>query len=188
MRWGIRHDAVVKRRAWETTRAGSILAADMDSPIPLDPDTFGPASPCFGCSPTHPNGFHLRFAREGEVISTRFVPGPEHQGPPGVMHGGLVMTLADELAAWTIIGLRERFGFTATVEGRLALPVRIGVEVIGRGRIAKDGHRVLQIATTLEQSGAVVFEGSFRFVLLDERGAVRLLGAEIPEVWKRFCV
>ncbi len=97
----------------------------MDAPTQLDPDTFGPSSPCFGCSPAHPTGLRLRFAREGEVI--------------------------------------------------------------GRGRVAKDGHRVLTIATTLEQSDAVVFEGSFRVALLDERSAERLLGSELPDEWKRFC-
>jgi acyl-coenzyme A thioesterase PaaI-like protein len=153
----------------------------------LDPDTFGRESPCFGCSPTHPTGFHLHFAREDDAVTTRFVPGPEHQGPPGVMHGGLVLTLADELAAWTVIGLRDRFGFTASVEARLRLPVRVGVEVVGRGTILRDSSRVLKIATTLTQSGEVAFEGTFNFVLLDQSGAERLLDAPLPEAWKRFC-
>lgn len=46
---------------------------------------------------------------------------------------------------------------------------------------------MITIATTLEQSDAVVFEGSFRFALLDERSAERLLGSELPDEWKRFC-
>lgn len=166
---------------------GSVTRAHDHDAEALDADLFGPASPCFGCSPTHPTGFRLRFAREGDAVTTRFVPGAEHQGPPGVMHGGLVMTLADELAAWTIIGLRERFGFTASVEGRLAKPMRTGLEVLGRGRITRDGGRVVQVATSLEQAGAVAFEGSFRFVLLDEQGATQLLGTTLPEAWKRFC-
>ena len=37
----------------------------------LDPSTFGAAQPCFGCSPEHPIGFHLRFEREGDEIVTR---------------------------------------------------------------------------------------------------------------------
>ena len=67
---------------------------------------------CFGCSPTHPTGFRLEFDKEGDVVTTRFVPKTEHQGPPGILHGGLVTTLADELAAWTIIATRlTRSGF-----------------------------------------------------------------------------
>src|ERR1035437_4604721 len=97
----------------------------------LDPNAFGPGQPCFGCSPDHPIGFRLRFAREGDEVRTTFVPTVQYQGPPGIMHGGLVMTLADEIGAWTIIGLLEKFGFTAQVSGKLRKPVRIGRELIG---------------------------------------------------------
>jgi len=43
------------------------------------------------------------------------------------MHGGLAMTLADEVGAWTLIGTMEKFGFTARFAARLKKPVRIGV-------------------------------------------------------------
>lgn len=154
---------------------------------PLDPLTFGAEQPCFGCSPGHPIGPRLAFSREGDAVTTRFVPRQEYQGPPGIMHGGLVTTVADELAAWTIVGLRGRLGFTAAIEARLSRAVRIGVELCGRGRIAGETSRVLKVEVTLEQQGLQAFRGEFSFVLLDESGASRLLGAPLPEAWKRFC-
>ena len=63
----------------------------------MDGHLFGEDQACFGCGPKHPFGFHLKFEREGDQILTRFLPGPQYQGPPGIMHGGLVMTLADEV-------------------------------------------------------------------------------------------
>jgi acyl-coenzyme A thioesterase PaaI-like protein len=154
--------------------------------VALDPHVFGPNQRCFGCSPTHPHGLHLAFARDGEQIVTRFVPHGDQQGPPGIMHGGLVTAVADELAAWTIIGLKERLGFTAKLAARLRRPLRIGQEVEGRGRIVKDGGRVVEIAVTLAQGGEEAFQGDFTFALLDQSGAERLLGT-LPEEWKRFC-
>jgi acyl-coenzyme A thioesterase PaaI-like protein len=154
--------------------------------IPLDPDVFGPESTCFGCSPLHPIGFHLRFERIGEDVATTFVPHDKLQGPPGLMHGGLVTTLADEIAAWTVIALRERFGFTGAIEAKLLRPVRIGEPVRGRGRITRDSGRTLAIEVELEQAGAIAYRGMFTFVVLDERGAERLLGGPLPEAWKRF--
>jgi len=152
----------------------------------LDGAIFGDGQPCFGCAIDHPSGFHLQFEREGDAMVTRFTPRPQDQGPPGIMHGGLVTTLADEIAAWTVIGLRERFGFTAAIEARLSAPVRVGVEVVGRGTIASDTPRILKIAVELAQNEAVAFKGTFTFVLLDEKGAEKLLGGPIPEAWKRF--
>lgn len=152
----------------------------------LDPNLFGPDSPCFGCAPTHPIGFRLRFAVEGEEVVTTFVPPETMQGPPGIMHGGLVTTLGDEIAAWTVIGLKKRFGFTAALEAKLALPIRVGTAVEGRGRILEDSSRVVRVGVTLKQNDKPAFTGQFSFVLMDERGAQRLLGGPLPESWKQF--
>ncbi len=153
----------------------------------LDPDVFGPGQPCFGCAQDHPFGFHLRFARDAATVSTTFVPSDRYQGPPGIMHGGLVMTLADEIGAWTIIGLLDKFGFTAQVSGKLKRPVRVGRDVVGVGRIIKHGTRVVTVGVTLSQDGDVAFEAELGFVLVDASGAERLLGGPLPEAWRRFC-
>lgn len=153
---------------------------------PLDCELFGREQPCFGCSPAHPIGFHLAFARRGEQVVTRFTPGPQYQGPPGLMHGGLVTTLADEIAAWAIIANKGRFGFTVDIKARLTKPVRIGVEVEGTGHIQKDNPRVIRTEVELRQEGALCYKGLFTFALLGESAAEQLLGRPLPEQWKRF--
>jgi uncharacterized protein (TIGR00369 family) len=151
----------------------------------LDGSLFGPDQPCFGCAPAHPIGFRLAFDRDDDGVVTRFVPDDRYQGPPGVMHGGLVMALADEVGAWAVIAKTGKFGFTASIDGRLKKPIRIGAEVIGRGRVLRDARRVVTVSVAIEQ-GEVAFEAELRFALLDEAAAERLLGGPIPEEWRRF--
>jgi acyl-coenzyme A thioesterase PaaI-like protein len=103
------------------------------------------------------------------------------------MHGGLVMTLADELGAWTLVGLLGKFGFTAQLNAKLRKPVRIGVAVAGSGRILKPSARVVTVQVSLEQAGQRVLDADIGFVLVDEKGAERVLGAPVPEAWKQFC-
>jgi acyl-coenzyme A thioesterase PaaI-like protein len=103
------------------------------------------------------------------------------------MHGGLIMTLADELAAWTILGVLGKFGFTAELKARLRKPVKIGAEVTGSGTITRPGSRVVVVKAELEQAGQRVFDGEVGFVLVDASGAERLLGAPLPSGWKQFC-
>ncbi|HKA91520.1 MAG TPA: PaaI family thioesterase [Haliangiales bacterium] len=153
----------------------------------IDGNLFGADQPCFGCGPNHPQGFRLRFEREGDEVVTRFTPGPFHQGPPGIMHGGLVATLADEVGAWTVVLLREKFGFTAEVAGKLLRPVRVGAEVVGRGRVIRETRRVLRVGVDLVQAGAPAFAGELAFVLLDRGAAERMLGGPIPDAWLPFC-
>lgn len=153
---------------------------------PLDGSLFGQDQPCFGCSPAHPIGFRLKFERQADEVLTRFTPGDRHQGPPGVMHGGLVMTLVDELAAWAILVFREKFGFTSHFDGRLKAPVRVGQEVVGRARLTRDTPRVVKVAVTLSQGDQPAFEGELTFVILDRGGAEKLMGGPMPESWLRF--
>jgi acyl-coenzyme A thioesterase PaaI-like protein len=157
--------------------------------LEMDPEAyFGKEQPCFGCSPSHEIGFRLRFARSdaGDEVITRFTPGARHQGPPGLMHGGLVTTLADELAAWTVVGLLEKFAFTAQIAGKLLRPVRVGVEVVGRGRISSSTTRTVRVDVRLRQEEVDAFTGEFVMALFDRKGTERLLGQPLPEHWLRF--
>ena len=131
-------------------------------------------------------GLKLTFERIGDEVVTRYTPPERFQGPPGLMHGGLVLTLADEIAAWTVVGLQRRFGFTGAVQARLKKPVRIGREVVGRGRITTNRGRVVLVGVTLHQGDQLVFDGTFTFAVLDVDGAERLLGIELPDAWRRF--
>src|SRR5438128_2151943 len=125
----------------------------------LDGSLFGADQNCFGCGPAHPAGFRLRFREDGDEVVTLFTPGPGHQGAPGIMHGGLVFTVADELAAWVVIAKLGKFGFTARFEGKLRKPVRPGVEVEGRASLLRKSRRTAEVAATLRQSGEEVYAG-----------------------------
>ncbi len=156
-------------------------------PEHLDGSLFGPDNPCFGCSPNHPYGFHLKVERDGDgVLAALHAVRQHHQGPPGLMHGGLVTTLADEIAAWTLVVKLEKFGFTTSFEGRFRAPVRIGKETLGRGVITKQTSRVVRLGVTISQGDVVCFTGDLAFVLLDKGGAEKLLQGPLPEAWKRF--
>ncbi|MCB9684373.1 MAG: hypothetical protein H6735_04945 [Alphaproteobacteria bacterium] len=82
--------------------------------IPIDPLIFGEEQMCFGCGPHNHHGLQLRFFREGDHVVTTLDHQHAHwQGPPNILHGGLQATLADEVGAWTLVGLLGRFGLTA---------------------------------------------------------------------------
>lgn len=162
-------------------------AAADDHAHDLDPLTFGAEQLCFGCGPHNAVGLRMRFRREGDLVVTRFTAGAGYEGPPGILHGGLQATLVDELAAWTVVGLRERMGFTTALEVKLQRPLRIGVEIIGRGRITHEESRRVTVAATLEQQGHVGVVGTVVYALPAVNAAERILGQRLPDAWKRFC-
>lgn len=159
---------------------------------PLDPFVFGEEQPCFGCAPTHPIGFRLRFCKDDDSVVTFFTPGAQYQGPPGVMHGGLVTTLADEIAAWTVLGLAGKFGFTAKLSAKLKKPVKIGVEIEARGRTTRVTSRIVEVHVSMLQAidgdahKTEVFQGDFTFAVLDRAAAEKLLGGSLSESWAKL--
>jgi acyl-coenzyme A thioesterase PaaI-like protein len=152
----------------------------------LDGSLFGPQNRCFACSPDHATGLHMRFHVEGEEVVTLFTPKQEHEGAPGVMHGGLVTTVADEVACWALIALRGKFGFTGTMNSRFPRPVRVGEQVEGRAKITRDSVRMMHVDVRLLQEQAVCFSSTMSFVILDQVGAEKMLGGALPEAWKKF--
>lgn len=157
----------------------------MTDRIPLDPFTFGDQR-CFGCGPNHSGGLRMRFEREGDEVVTRFVPGDGYEGPPGIFHGGLQTTLADELGAWTLIGLRNRWGFTSAIDVRLLRPARIGLELVGRGRIVVERKELIIVGVIFKQQDKTTLRGRVTYTLTSPEDAAKILGFELPEAWKRF--
>ena len=163
------------------------LIAKTDAPgDKLDGSLFGPNNHCFGCGPHHPNGFRLRFHVEHDEVVTQFTPLKSHEGAPNVMHGGLVTTVADEVGAWALIALRWKFGFTGTMTSRFPRAVRVGTLVQGRAKITKESTRVMHVDVRMLQEGHTCFSSTMSFIVLDQKGAEKMLGGELPESWKRF--
>lgn len=67
---------------------------------------------CFGCDPANPIGLALSFHRDGDVVSTSWEPRSELQGYPGVVHGGIQATLADEIGGWYVYAVIGTAGVT----------------------------------------------------------------------------
>jgi acyl-coenzyme A thioesterase PaaI-like protein len=148
----------------------------------FDGHIFGSDQPCFGCGPRHPFGFHLTFEDLEDRVVSRFVPTEHHQGPPGIMHGGLVGALADEVGAWTVFLKVGMFAVTTSFDGRLRKPVRIGAEVEACGKLTSSG-RIAVVEVTLTQGDVLAFEGRFRFAVLDRAAAEKLIGAPLSGGW-----
>ncbi len=152
----------------------------------LDGSLFGVDQKCFGCSVSHPHGMHLKYERTEAGVLTRMTPHDLQQGPPGVMHGGLVTVLADETAAWAIIAATGKFGFTTAFEAKLRSPVKIGLETVAEGKCTTITSRIVKTEVAVSQQGRLCFEGQFTFAILDAAAAEKITGLTLPEEWRRF--
>jgi len=89
---------------------------------------------CFGCGSEHPTGLHMQItAGEGLTVTGVFTATEDHQGAPGLAHGGLLTTAMDEILGslnWLLAG--------PAVTGRLEVDFRRPVPVGSRLVVSAD--------------------------------------------------
>jgi acyl-coenzyme A thioesterase PaaI-like protein len=124
---------------------------------------------CFVCGRENPIGFHLTFfADEQGSVHADYTPREEHQGYPGVMHGGLVTALLDELIGRTAIA-SDLWCMTAKLQVRFRKPVPIGEPLRLRGEITKKGGRLLEGRGEMRlQDGTLVAEAEGVYLRIPE--------------------
>jgi len=81
---------------------------------------------CFGCGDLHPTGLHLvAYAGSGLDITAQFTVTENHQGAPGLAHGGLLSLAFDE-ALGKLMWLLRAPAVTARLETDFLKPVPMG--------------------------------------------------------------
>lgn len=106
---------------------------------------------CFVCGRANPRGLHMRFTDNGhnQVVSDYTVAEP-YQGYPGVVHGGVVSAMLDEVVGRVaLIGDHHHFMMTVKMQVKFRQPVptdtplRIVGELVKlRGRIGQAVGRI----------------------------------------------
>lgn len=113
---------------------------------------------CFACGPQNPIGLKLKIEGDANGVSTRFLPTAEHEGWEGVVHGGIVATLLDEVIAWICVknGIRA---VTARLDLRFRAPARVGEELSAHAEIVETRGRATKCkAEVRSNEGEVIAE------------------------------
>ena len=99
---------------------------------------------CFVCGLSNHYGLQLRFYETGPgEVTAHFTVPDQFQGYPGVVHGGIVTAMLDEVTGRAHIqGERARFMYTAKLEVRFRKNVPIGEPLRVVGRVEKSKSRM----------------------------------------------
>lgn len=121
---------------------------------------------CFGCSITNPHGLHLRFWYSEQGCFTRCIIPDYLCGPDGIVHGGILALLLDEVAEWTNLVRLSRFGLTREISVRYLKPVRTNTEIIVESQIiSHDDKNAIHQSTIHSADGTLVAESRSEWIL-----------------------
>ena len=121
---------------------------------------------CFACGRKNPRGLYMTFYDDGgKYVIARYTVDPMYQSYPGIVHGGVVATMLDEVVGRVaMIGDHHHFMLSVRLEVKYRQPVPVAtpLEIVGeivrlRGRLGKavghihlpDGSVAAEAAMTL---------------------------------------
>lgn len=121
---------------------------------------------CFVCGEDNPHGLRLRSRVEGDRIVIRYTTREADLGWRHIVHGGLSMTLLDEVMTWAAILSLERACVAAEITVRLRQPIEAGQGI--RIEAWTTAVRGTRLATAeghiLDEAGTVLASGTGKYV------------------------
>ena len=104
---------------------------------------------CFGCGRDNKDGLQLKFFHSGELYYTDYVAGEKYQGYPGILHGGIVSTILDEVMA-NILHVQGLHPMTADLRVRFIQPVPVGQKIRYYSKVKTIRKRLCEVEGWVE--------------------------------------
>lgn len=137
---------------------------------------------CFACGQRNPYGLQLVFRLDDTAIVSDFSPREEHQGFPGVLHGGIVAVVLDEaLNRTSLLSEHPIWTMTGRLDIRYRRYVPYGPLLRVRAILGMQRGRMVQA------SGKLTLATDERIVFAEAQGSFMTLDAEaLDEVTKDY--
>jgi uncharacterized protein (TIGR00369 family) len=131
-----------------------------------DPSLMVDDGMCFACGERNTKGLNLKFTvfPQKRRIETSVTLSSEFQGWKGIVHGGIITTILDELMAKIIWELGMR-AVTAALEVRFKNTARISEEIRAMGEVMRIEKRLIFAqAQALKGDGTIIAEAFGKFL------------------------
>lgn len=137
---------------------------------------------CLVCGLENQIGLAASFLEleDGDLLAL-FTPRDEHQGYPGLLHGGITSAILDETIGRAVMVRHpdDMWGVTVELSVRFRKPVPLGCELRVLGRLTKDTRRFFEgSGELLLPDGQVAAEATGRYMRLP---LDRITGVEFVE-------
>ena len=122
---------------------------------------------CFSCGPDNPISLKLKFREEDGRYCSDFVAQEVHQSYDGIVHGGIISTLLDEIMGGYLYAKGYK-AVTAKLEVRYRKPTPIGTHLNIQGWIVGNRGSMYDLASQITlDDGTVTAEGKAKIALIE---------------------
>jgi len=100
---------------------------------------------CFACGTLNAGGLGLALHVEPGRSWTELALDRRFEGWDGIIHGGILCTILDEVMAWALVG-EDNWGVTARMNVEFRRPVGVGVPIRAEGWMTRSRRRIVDAA------------------------------------------
>jgi uncharacterized protein (TIGR00369 family) len=112
------------------------------APIELDEHN------CFGCGSLNAHGLRMTMHVEPGRAWSELTLSDQFEGWEGVIHGGILATLLDEVMGWALAD-GDDWGVTARLNVEYRKPVHVGASIRAEGWVERSRRRVMELGARI---------------------------------------
>lgn len=98
---------------------------------------------CFACGTLNEHGLGLQIHVEPGRAWTELELQPRFEGWEGIVHGGILCTILDEVMAWSLVA-EDNWGVTARMSVDFRKPVTVGSRLRADGWVTRSRRRLVE--------------------------------------------
>ncbi|UCG04485.1 MAG: PaaI family thioesterase [Candidatus Heimdallarchaeota archaeon] len=142
---------------------------------------------CFGCSPTNEHGLQLRFYLSKKGCYAEYTVSSYFCGFDQWVHGGIIASMLDEVAAWSIMSHLFRVGITREITTKYLNPVQVNTIIYVEGEIvSSDEKNAIVRSRITSKDGVVLAEAESKWSLPSTSTLAKIAGIDEEELDQLF--
>ena len=139
---------------------------------------------CVVCGPSNPHGMRLTSAVDpaSGAVHTPFTPAPHHVGFDGLVHGGVLATVADEAMVWASIWSSRSSCVAGELSVRFRRPTAPGDALLVVATVVRVKHRLIETAATVTTAaGQTVMTAGGKYLAGSAAETAAFVATLLPE-------
>lgn len=113
---------------------------------------------CFGCSNDNPNSLKVNFEIKNNLLIGEFNSSQDHEGPPGIIHGGVIAAIIDESFAAFAVSVLKIDVRTIRIEIAFRNPAHIRDKLHIKTSLKEEKSRLIILQSQVYIGNTVIAE------------------------------
>jgi len=142
---------------------------------------------CFGCSPTNNHGLQLRFYLSNKGCFAEYAVPDYFCGFNQWVHGGIIASMLDEVAAWSIISNLFKVGITREITTKFLNPVQAKTQIRIEGEIlSSDEKSAVVQSRIISKKGLLLAKAESKWSLPSTSTLAKIAGMDKDQLDRLF--